>query len=193
MTTTPKTEPRELRDLATLIRGRRTIGHFLEDPVASEIIDEALGVAVWAPNHHVTQPWTFYRLGPKSIARSVELVRKIVTASKGAEIGEFKAQSWAEKPGWLVVTCQRSDDEVREREDYAACAAAIQNLCLFLWQAGIGTKWVSSAITRDPRFFDILDADPEREFVVGIIWYGYPKVVPEQKRKPLEDVVVDRP
>ena len=82
---------------------------------------------------------------------------------------------------------------LREREDYAACSAAVQNFMLYLWKAGVGSKWTTGAITRDARFFDILGLDPDREFVVGMIWFGYPKVTPEQSRKPLSEVVVELP
>ena len=96
----------------------------------------------------------------------------MVTAAKGKELGEHKRKSWTEKPGWLIVTCQRSDDELREREDYAACSAAVQNFMLYLWKAGVGSKWTTGAITREARFNDILGIDADEEFVVGMIWFG---------------------
>ena len=95
---------------------------------------------------------------------------EMVTAAKGAELAAHKRGAWAEKPGWLVVTCQRSDNALREQEDYAACSAAVQNFMLYLWKAGVGSKWTSGAITRDPRFYDIIATDPEEAFVVGMLW-----------------------
>jgi len=91
------------------------------------------------------------------------------------------------------VTCQRSDDPLREREDYAACSAALQNLMLFLWKAGVGCKWTTGDITRDSRFFEIIGIDEAAAFVVGLIWYGYPKLTPTQSRKALRDVRTDTP
>jgi hypothetical protein len=41
-------------------------------------------------------------------------------------------------------------------------------------------------ITRDERFCDIVGIDEGEEFVVGLLWYGYPKITPEQKRKNLD-------
>ena len=64
---------------------------------------------------------------------------------------------------------------------------------LYLWQAGIGTKWTTGPITRDPRFYDILGLDAEQEFVVGLFWYGYPKVTPEQKRSPVDKILTELP
>lgn len=189
----PSFETQELREFAEVLQGRRTIELFLHTPVPEALVRDAIEAAIWAPNHHVTEPWHFYLLGRQSIAACLELVRDLTAAKKGPEAGAFKAQRWAEKPGWLVVTCARSDDERRQREDYAACAAAVQNLMLFLWKAGIGTKWTTGDITRDSRFFDILGVDPAAELVVGLVWYGYPKLTPTQTRKPLDDVLTKLP
>mgnify|MGYP000373258845 CR=1 FL=1 len=123
----------------------------------------------------------------------MKIDRNIVAARKSPEAGEFKREQWSEKPGWLVVTCRRSDDELLQREDYAACSVAIQNFMLYLWKAGVGSKWTSGEITRDKRFFDILGIDADTEFVVGLLWFGYPKLTPTQKRKGLDDVLSQLP
>ncbi len=64
---------------------------------------------------------------------------------------------------------------------------------LYLWKAGVGSKWTTGDITRDERFFDIIGLDPEAEFVVGLIWYGYPKLTPQQSRKDLTEVLKELP
>lgn len=185
----PSFESKDLRTFEETLRGRRTINLYLQLPVPEQLVLDAIESATWAPNHHVTEPWRFYLLGEDAKGRCVELIREMATARKGKKAGDFKAASWAEKPGWLVVTCRRSDDELLQREDYGACCAAVQNLLLHLWKAGVGSKWTSGDITRDARFFDIVGIDEAREFVVGLIWYGYPKVTPEQARRPLADVL----
>ena len=91
------------------------------------------------------------------------------------------------------MTCRKSDDELLQQEDYAACCTATQNFMLYLWKAGVGSKWTTGDITRDARFFDIIGIDPANEFIVGLIWYGYPKLTPTQSRKPVEDVPTDLP
>jgi nitroreductase len=120
-------------------------------------------------------------------------VRDIVTTRKDAKAGAFKAKSWAEKPGWLLVTCRISSDEIMQREDFAACAAAVQTFMLYLWKAGVGSKWTTGEITRDPRFFDIIGVDADAEEIVGLIWYGYPKLTPAQQRSDLDDVLTELP
>ncbi|MDX1515270.1 MAG: nitroreductase [Woeseiaceae bacterium] len=189
----PSYETPQLREFAEVIRGRRTINLYLQTKIPRELVRDAIEAATWAPNHHVTEPWHFYMLGPETIESCLDLCESLVSDRKGPEAAAFKRASWAEKPGWLVVTCRHSDDALREREDYAACAAAVQNLLLYLWQADVGSKWTTGDITRDPRFADIVGFDPAAEFVVGLIWYGYPKLTPTQSRRPLPDVLSERP
>jgi len=191
--TAPSYDSQELREFAEVLRGRRTINLYLQTPVPDELIRDAVEAATWAPNHGVTEPWRFYRLGSKSISQCLDLVRDLVTAMKGEKAGAFKAKSWSEKPGWLVVTCKSSDDELLQREDYAACATAVQTFMLYLWKAGVGSKWTTGDITRDPGFADIVGFDVSREFVVGLVWYGFPKVTPAQNRKALSEVLIEIP
>ena len=156
------------------------------------LLQEAIETAIWAPNHKVTEPWRFYTLGARCKESCLDLCKEIVTAKMGEKAGAFKRQSWSEKPGWLVVTCRRSEDDFLQTEDYAACCAAVQNLMLYLWKAGVGTKWTTGDITRDARFFDIVGIDGDTEFVVGLVWFGYPKLTPTQSRTDVNALITSR-
>jgi len=187
----PDGESRNLQLIGERIRSRRTTKLFLKQDVSKTLVRDAIEVARWAPNHHLTEPWHFYMLGEETIAGCIELIRTIAVETKNEEIAAFKAKSAAKIPGWLVVTCQKSSDELQQQEDYASCACAVQNLTLYLAEAGIACKWTTGLVTRDPRFFDLLEINQDDEFVVGLIWYGYPKVLPTQNRKPVEKILTE--
>jgi len=188
----PDGESQNLRLIAERIRSRRTTKLFLKQKVGKRIIREAIEVARWAPNHHLTEPWRFYLLGPEKIAAAAILIGEIIRETKGDEkLAQFKEKSALEMPGWLLVTCRRSDDALTEREDYAAVCCAIQNMTLYLSEADIACKWTTGLVTRDPRFFDLLNIDREKEFVVGLFWYGYPKILPEQSRRDVSEILVE--
>ncbi len=187
----PDGESRNLRILAERIRSRRTTNLFLKQKVSKQLVLDAIELARWAPNHHLTEPWHFYLLGDAMKAASVELTRTIVTERKNAKIGEHKAKTAAAVPGWLLVTCKKTDDELTQREDYASCCCAVQNLLLYLSEAGVASKWSTGPITRDQRFFDLLGIDSAKEFVVSMIWYGYPKILPTQSRKDVGEIVTE--
>jgi nitroreductase len=187
----PDGESRNLRIIAERIRGRRTTNQFLKQAVSRQLVYDAIELARWAPNHHLTEPWHFYLLGEKSRAACVELTRTIVTERKNADIAAHKAKTAAAVPGWLLVTCRKSDDALVQQEDYASCSCAIQNLLLYLSEADVAAKWATGPITRDSRFFELLGIDSEREFVVGLIWYGYPKILPTQARKAVSEILTE--
>jgi len=172
--------------VADCIRSRRTTKLFIDRPVPREHVLAAIELARWAPNHHLTEPWHFYLLGEQSRLQTIELIKTITHDNKGPELAAFKAESAAAIPGWLVVTCKRSSDALLEREDYAACCCAIHNLTLYLSAHGISAKWSTGPVTRDARLFELLNIDADRKFVVGLIWFGYPSVKPEQSRSELD-------
>ena len=174
-----------------IIRGRRTINFFEPEVPDRDTILQAIELARWAPNHHLTEPWHFYLLTSPTKDRICDLNAEIVSASKGAAAGNAKRERWRNIPGWMVVTCDRSDDPRRWQEDYAACCCAIHSFSLFLWSRGIGVKWTTGDVTRDPRFYDTIWVDPALEQVVGLVWYGYPAEIPVGVRKPVADIVIE--
>ncbi len=189
----PSYETQELREFAEVLRGRRTIDQYLQTPVPGELVRGAIEAATWAPNHYVSEPWHFILPGEETVGRIIDLCEQVVSTDKGGALGEHKRKTWREKPGWLIVTCPYNDDDLREREDYAACCAAVQNLMLYLWKAGVGSKWTTGSITRDSRFFEILNIDESAAFVVGMLWFGFPKITPTQSRNEVSDVLTELP
>jgi len=178
---------------AVALRARRSIDLYETTPVGTDALLDAIEVARWAPNHRLTEPWRFYLVGPTTAAALVELAAEIDTAKKGPRAGDARRERLKSIPGFFVLTSRRSHDALLDREDYAACACAAQNLMLYLWQRGIGVKWTTGGVTRDPRFYELLAIDSSQETVVGFFFYGVPKVVPEQKRKPVDEIVTRRP
>jgi nitroreductase len=178
---------------AALLRTRRSVDFYEPGPVDPAVLLEAIDVARWAPNHKLTEPWHFYLIGSQTTAAIIELAAEIDAAKKGERAGEARRARWKAIPGFMVLTSRLSGDAFREREDYAACCCAAENLMLYLWHRGIGTKWTTGGVTRDPRFYELLGVDATKETVVGLFFYGVPKIVPEQKRKSVDEIVTRTP
>lgn len=174
---------------ASVLRGRRSIDLFAPDAVGIDKLLAAIEVARWAPNHRLTEPWRFYVLGPTTLRALIDLAVELEIAAKGEKAGPVRRARLEGVPGMFVLTSTRSDDALTDRENYAACCCAAQNLMLYLWRKGIGVKWTTGAITRHARFYELLGVDANKESIVGLFWYGVPKVIPTQKRKPVEEIV----
>jgi nitroreductase len=176
-------------DFASVLRGRRSIDLYTPDAVGSDTLLAAIEVARWAPNHRLTEPWRFYLFGSATMRAVIDLAVELEVAAKGGRAGPARRARLEAVPGMFVLTSARSDDALLDRENYAACCCAAQNLMLYLWQRGIGVKWTTGGITRQQRFYDLLGIDSTKEALVGFFWYGVPKVVPAQKRRPVEEIV----
>jgi len=189
---------RKLRHVVDSIANRRTINAFADTLPSNweESIKTSVESATMAPNHKRTEPWRFHLLGPQAIRAVCELNAQIVSETKGEAAGKAKLERWLAMPGWLVVTCQASDDDIavptsQSREDYAACCCAVQNLCLSLHAAGMGTKWTTGPVNFHPDFAAAAGLS-KNEFVVGTIWFGTPKEQPSApiKKKSLSEVLI---
>lgn len=180
--------------LSEIIESRRTIHEFEAGKLPDKgIIKDAIATARWAPNHHLTEPWHYYFLGKETVSDICKLNSEMLLQTKGKEAADHKYKRWMAIPGWLVVTCQNSEDNTRYQEDYAACACAIQNLMLVLWEKGIGSKWSTGPVTRDERFYDLTWVNKEMETIIGLLWYGYPAEIPQSVRKSAEQIITELP
>lgn len=180
-------------DFTELLRGRRSVNFFEPEPVGTEALLEAIEVARWAPNHRLTEPWRFYVLGDETADAIARCAAELDRSTKGDRAAQLRYDRMSAIPGNFVLTSRRSDDEIVDLENYAACCCAVQNLMLYLWQRGIGVKWTTGPVTREQGFFDIIGMDPEAERLVGLFWYGIPKAVPNQKRRDVAEIVVEKP
>lgn len=140
-----------------VIRGRRTLKGFLPDAVPDETVTDLLDLAVYAPNHHTTEPWRFVVIGPVTITRLVEAT------------GDAKL---TRSPSAIVVLQAMDEDPDTAHEDYAACACAIQTLMLAARARGIASYWRTPKSLLLPAAREILGA-AEGDELVGIVHLGY--------------------
>ena len=157
------------------IKQRRTIHLFSKKIVPKEVIERSIYAANQAPCHRMTFPWRFTSLG----MNKRELLFQLQLSLKfgGKPIDEIKCKKIKDKifnaSHLLVATQICTDNQVQKVEDYAACACAIQNLSLSLVSDGVGSKWSTGKITKDPNTYQIAEIDPLEEQIIGFIWIGY--------------------
>ena len=175
---------------------RRSIYRFQDKPVSRECLERGFEAARHAPCHKQTHPWRFYVLGPDSRNKIVD-VAETLSREKSARAGEVDAAKMVSKarskilesPVLIAVTTARSaDDSFRAEEDYAATVCALHNLVLSLWDQGIGCQWSTGSITRDPATYAMLGIREAAHRVIGFLKVGYPAVVPEREKKPIDEI-----
>lgn len=167
--------------VAATIRARRTVKQFLPQPVPRAQIAQLIDLAVYAPNHRLTEPWRFYVLDGPARTRLGEIAAEITAAkitgaggdpTAAARKGAEAAATWAAVPTLLYVTSLRSDNPEIDEENYGAVCCAIQNLMLAAQAAGLGTSWSSGAVAAAPALHELVGARAG-ERMVGLLRLGY--------------------
>lgn len=178
-------------DIYEALLTRRTIHNYVDEPVDESAIDRALAAAIRAPNHKLTNPWRFTRIGPQARKEVVELGVRLKTEKKNLSSSQQeKIRVKLTNPAVLFAVSQVLDDDpMRRREDYAATACAIQNVCLSLWGEGIGSKWSTGAMTNHETTYQLLGIDAATEEIVGFLFAGVPAEIPDTPRLAVEDIL----
>lgn len=180
---------------------RRTIARFTDKPVARELLERILTAGIWAPNHHLTEPWRFIILGPETQRRlagrfaDLKLAKATVTdPERLSRLHEEHARKFLSIPHIVAVATSCEGDEERRREDFAATSCAVQNIQLAAWAEGIGVKWSTAAVIHDPLAYSLLALNPAEFDIIGLLFMGYPADIPTRDRKrPLEEVIREVP
>jgi nitroreductase len=177
-------------DTLALIRSRRTTQTFDGRPVDRAHLEAALDAAAQAPNHRRTRPWRFYVLGDRARAALVERNTQLVREARGEAAAQNKHAHWSRIPAMIVATSPLDADALREREDYAAVSAALQNAALYLHSAGLGAKWSTGSVTRDDDALRALGIDPAAERVVALLMVGHAASEPAPEQRSAEPATV---
>jgi nitroreductase len=181
-----------------VISQRRSIKKFTDRVVTRAEIERLLDAAVHAPNHHMTQPWRFYVLGPASRraygdALGARKAKKVEDAAAAKAVRAKVASEHEALPAMIVVAMTQDENPEKREEDYAAVMMAAQNLALTAVAMGLGTHIKTGAVMDDPAARTAAGvSDSER--IVAVINVGEPAEVPASKeRTPAAGVTSWRP
>lgn len=183
-------------ELREALLTRRTIHNYLPGSIPEGAIERALEAAIRAPNHKLTNPWRFTRVGPEVREKFIELGIEMKRKKKKEITDKYEAylrEKYGNPAELVVVSVVIDADPFRRREDYAATACAIQNFCLSLWGEAVGSKWSTGGMSRHENAYAMLGIDPDEEEIIAFVWAGRPDEIPEPPRHPLEKVVRTTP
>lgn len=123
-------------DLMEALYTRRSVRKYQNKPVPTEIIEEAVKAAMFAPSAKNQQPWEFIIVDKKEMLDKVPVFSPHAGMAKGAPVG--------------VLICFNKEYEVAEGFFPQDLGAAAQNMLLALHAAGLGAVW-TGVYPRDER------------------------------------------
>jgi 5,6-dimethylbenzimidazole synthase len=198
-----------------VIAERRDMRHFLQTPIAPELLQKLLQAAHHAPSVGLMQPWRFIRISDATLRKAIhalvdeerkQTAQAIGEAENTARMAEFmrlKVEGILDCGELLVATlCDQREKYIFGRRtlpemDLASVSCAIQNLWLAARAEGIGMGWVSLF---DPQKLARLLGMPADAKPVAILCLGYvnafyksPMLVEEgwATEKPLSDMLME--
>ena len=178
----------QIMRIEEIIKSRRTIHSFKPGNVTEDILAEAFEMGGWAPNHKLTLPLQFFKLGKVSRSELAELALEMAQSKQSESLTSEQCKKISEKilecPEIVIIGQKKFLDKNQELEDYATVSCAVQNISLFLWSRGIGCKWSTGAITKHERLFNIIKRTSETTHLRGFLWIGVPKEVPPAIKRP---------
>lgn len=103
-------------EFETVLRGRRSVRAYTDEPVARTVIEEILDEARWSPSWRNTQAWSIWALTGEALERFKERFREVV------EEGEPPSPDFASTGDWPAACSARTTAMMQARS--ASLAAA---------------------------------------------------------------------
>ena len=183
----PDFDPHFKCKLEDLIRWRRDVRRFRQDPIDPELLDHLLDLACLSPSVGNAQPWRFVTVqAPANRDRIVKIFEDCNQAALADYAGEqarlyagLKLSGLIEAPVHLAVCCDESTlagsglgrKTMPETLRYSV-VLAVHTLWLAARAQGLGVGWVSIL---DPEQVCTVLATPEGWRLVAYLCIGYPQ------------------
>lgn len=174
--------------LKQTILNRRTVKEFNGAKISDTALRDLLELAIWAPNHHLTEPWTFRVLTSTGLSQWKAFLEKNLPQDQLALTAKV-LQKIASVSAIIHVTSKKNESSSIDLENYAATCCAIQNILLGATSKNIQSYWSTSKIFADPATFAFLQI-PDSEKFCGAIWLGYGQIPEAKPRKSVDEKTI---
>lgn len=170
-------------EIAEIVHKRRTCKNFDGRAITKNEIENLIELAIWAPNHRLTEPWTFRVFDQSAIlAFKKTLLSDFSTEDRAAY--ESNLEKMTKAAAVIHITSAIDKDPKVTKENYAACAAGVQNILLGATAMGLLAYWGTGKLMTHPRVQKYLEISDSEDFV-GAVWIGFGETPEVKPRKPL--------
>ena len=156
------------------IKSRRSIGNLVAPAPTREQVEQAIEVALSAPDHKDLNPYRF-------IVLENQALNNLGTALKNAAIAQGetdektlkKAENMPLRAPMIIacVTDFKPHDKVPHWEQVAASSCAVQNLLLALMAQGFATVWRTGPLANAPAIKQLFNVTADNQ-VIAFVYVG---------------------
>ncbi len=185
-----------MTDVIEIIKSRRSIRNYKEDPLPDEDIEFLIDCARYAPSGSNMQPWSFLVIQNKEVMQNlsengkkamIPLAEKIANDPKRAagftSYLKAKGSNLFHNAPLLIIIFGNKRSVTADWD----CAMAAQNMMLAAHSRGIGSCWIGLVMPAlmDEKILEELGAPAGYKAVAPLI-FGYPqgKTAMSERREP---------
>lgn len=161
-------------EILDFIKSRRSIGNLVAPAPNREQVEQAIEVALSAPDHKDLNPYRF-------IVLENQALNTLGTALKNAAIAQGetdektlkKAENMPLRAPMIIacVTEFKPHDKVPHWEQIAASSCAVQNLLLALTAQGFATVWRTGPLANAPAIKQLFNVTADNQ-VIAFVYVG---------------------
>jgi len=195
-------------DLLNLIRTRRSVRRFRDEPVSRDILERLIEAASWAPSAGNAQDWRFTVVtSPSRLREMNDAARraweKIIAAHEGSglveDVGRYAARfsDFAAAPALIVVSARATgplhrrllgDAAAAGAGSAASAAMAAQTLLLAAHALGLGACPMTGPLAARDELARLIGLERKQD-IVCVVALGYPAEAPATpRRKPVGEI-----
>ena len=161
-------------EILDFIKSRRSIGNLVAPAPTHAQVEQAIEVALSAPDHKDLNPYRF-------IVLEKQALNTLGTALKNAAMAQgetddktlAKAENMPLRAPMIIacVTDFKSHDKVPHWEQIAASSCAVQNLLLALTAQGFATVWRTGPLANAPAIKQLFNVTADNQ-VIAFVYVG---------------------
>ena len=148
--------------------------------MSRETIEAVLEAAIWAPNHHLTEPWRFVVITGDERNRLGDAIADAILSMPtnpppSPEMVEREKTRPLTAPVVIAAICSPNQEkQAIAQEELVAGGGALQNMLLAAHSLGLGTKLKTGAYSYSQgirRFLKMKDP----ESLISFVYLGFPE------------------
>jgi nitroreductase len=146
-------------NLFELIKTRRSIRKFTDEPVSDELINKIIEAGTWAPSGKNNQPWKFAIIKDKDLKAQV------------AELTHYSKCVLSANA--LIAVFLDNASSYHKIKDAQAIGSCLQNMLLTIHDEGLGAVWLGEILKNGDKVRELVNG-PEDIELMAVIALGYP-------------------